>query len=89
MELFFYPHAGTGNPTGKILRVWVRVRVSTTVGYVPVAILVRSIRHDCAIVCVRATTRGDGRTSATVAAACGACGADEAACGSSGRPDRG
>jgi hypothetical protein len=26
MELFFYPHAGTGNPTGKIL--W--VRVSTT-----------------------------------------------------------
>jgi hypothetical protein len=28
MELFFYPHAGTGNPTGKILRV--RVRVSTT-----------------------------------------------------------
>jgi hypothetical protein len=30
MELFFYPHAGTGNPTGKILRVRVRVRVSTT-----------------------------------------------------------
>jgi hypothetical protein len=21
MELFFYPHVGTGNPTGKILRV--------------------------------------------------------------------
>jgi hypothetical protein len=30
MELFFYPHAGTGNPTGKILRVRVRVRVGTT-----------------------------------------------------------
>jgi hypothetical protein len=30
MELFFYPHAGTGNPTGKILRVRVQVRVSTT-----------------------------------------------------------
>jgi hypothetical protein len=30
MELFFYPHAGTGNPTGKILRVRVWVRVSTT-----------------------------------------------------------
>jgi hypothetical protein len=30
MELFFYPHAGTGNPTGKILRVRVRVRVDTT-----------------------------------------------------------
>jgi hypothetical protein len=30
MELFFYPHVGTGNPTGKILRVRVRVRVSTT-----------------------------------------------------------
>jgi hypothetical protein len=30
MELFFYPHAGTGNPTGKILRVRVRIRVSTT-----------------------------------------------------------
>jgi hypothetical protein len=30
IELFFYPHAGTGNPTGKILRVRVRVRVSTT-----------------------------------------------------------
>jgi hypothetical protein len=29
MELFFYPHAGTNNPTGKILRVRVRVRVST------------------------------------------------------------
>jgi hypothetical protein len=28
IELFFYPHAGTGNPTGKILRV--RVRVGTT-----------------------------------------------------------
>jgi hypothetical protein len=28
MKLFFYPHAGTGNPTGKILRV--RVRVATT-----------------------------------------------------------
>jgi hypothetical protein len=28
MELFFYPHAGTGNPTGKILRV--QVRVGTT-----------------------------------------------------------
>jgi hypothetical protein len=27
-ELFFYPHVGTGNPTGKILRV--RIRVSTT-----------------------------------------------------------
>jgi hypothetical protein len=25
MELFFYPHTGTGNPTGKILQVWVRV----------------------------------------------------------------
>jgi hypothetical protein len=30
MELFFYPHADTGNPTGKILRVRVRVRVGTT-----------------------------------------------------------
>jgi hypothetical protein len=30
MELFFYPHAGTGNPTGKILRVRVRIRVGTT-----------------------------------------------------------
>jgi hypothetical protein len=30
MELFFYPHAGTGNPTGKILRVRVRVRMGTT-----------------------------------------------------------
>jgi hypothetical protein len=30
MELIFYPHACTGNPTGKILRVRVRVRVSTT-----------------------------------------------------------
>jgi hypothetical protein len=30
MELFFYPHAGTGNPTSKILRVQVRIRVSTT-----------------------------------------------------------
>jgi hypothetical protein len=28
MELFFYPHAGTDNPTGKILRV--QVRVDTT-----------------------------------------------------------
>jgi hypothetical protein len=28
MKLFFYPHTGTGNPTGKILRV--RVRVGTT-----------------------------------------------------------
>jgi hypothetical protein len=28
MKLFFYPHAGTGNLTGKILRV--RVRVGTT-----------------------------------------------------------
>jgi hypothetical protein len=28
MELFFYPHVGTGNPTDKILRV--RVRVGTT-----------------------------------------------------------
>jgi hypothetical protein len=25
----FYPHAGTGNPTGKILRVRIRVRVGT------------------------------------------------------------
>jgi hypothetical protein len=30
MELFFYPYAGTGNPTGNILRVRIRVRVSTT-----------------------------------------------------------
>jgi hypothetical protein len=30
VELFFYPHAGTGNPTGKILQVRVRVRVGTT-----------------------------------------------------------
>jgi hypothetical protein len=30
MELFFYPHAGTGNPTGKILRVQIQVRVGTT-----------------------------------------------------------
>jgi hypothetical protein len=30
MELFFYPHTGTGNPTGTILRVRIRVRVSTT-----------------------------------------------------------
>jgi hypothetical protein len=30
MELFFYPYTGTGNPTGKILRVRVRVRVGTT-----------------------------------------------------------
>jgi hypothetical protein len=30
MELFFYPHAGTNNPTGKILRVRVRLRVGTT-----------------------------------------------------------
>jgi hypothetical protein len=32
MELFLYPHAGTGNPTGKIVRVRVRVqvRVGTT-----------------------------------------------------------
>jgi hypothetical protein len=28
MELFFYPHAGMGNPMGKIL--WVRVQVGTT-----------------------------------------------------------
>jgi hypothetical protein len=28
MELYFYPHAGTSNPTGKILRV--RVWVGTT-----------------------------------------------------------
>jgi hypothetical protein len=27
---FFYPHDGTGNPTGKVLRVRVRVRVGTT-----------------------------------------------------------
>jgi hypothetical protein len=27
IELFFYPHAGTGNPTSKILwvRVWIRM----------------------------------------------------------------
>jgi hypothetical protein len=30
MELLFYPHAGTGNPTGKMLRVRVQVRVGTT-----------------------------------------------------------
>jgi hypothetical protein len=30
MELFFYPHAGTGNLTGKILRMRVRIRVNTT-----------------------------------------------------------
>jgi hypothetical protein len=30
MKLFFYPHVGTGNPTDKILRVRVRVRVGTT-----------------------------------------------------------
>jgi hypothetical protein len=30
MKLFFYPHAGTGNPTSKILWVHVRVRVGTT-----------------------------------------------------------
>jgi hypothetical protein len=30
MELFFYPHAGTGNPMGKILWVQVRVRVGIT-----------------------------------------------------------
>jgi hypothetical protein len=30
MELFFYPHTGTSNLTGKILRVRVRVRVGTT-----------------------------------------------------------
>jgi hypothetical protein len=30
IELFFYPHAGMGNPTGKILRVRVRIRVGTT-----------------------------------------------------------
>jgi hypothetical protein len=30
MELFFYPHAGTGNPTGKILRVRVRIWMGTT-----------------------------------------------------------
>jgi hypothetical protein len=30
MELFFYPHAGTGNPTGRFLRVRVRVWVDTT-----------------------------------------------------------
>jgi hypothetical protein len=28
MELFFYPHAGTGNPAGNFLRV--QVRVGTT-----------------------------------------------------------
>jgi hypothetical protein len=30
MELFFYPHAITGNLTGKILRVRVQVRMGTT-----------------------------------------------------------
>jgi hypothetical protein len=30
MKLFFYPHAGMGNPMGKILQVWIWVRVDTT-----------------------------------------------------------
>jgi hypothetical protein len=30
MELFFYPHMGTDNPTGKILWVRLRIRVDTT-----------------------------------------------------------
>jgi hypothetical protein len=47
MELFFYPHADTGNLTGKILRVRVWILVDTP-GYVPVAILTheRSARRD-------------------------------------------
>jgi hypothetical protein len=32
MELFFYPHAGTGNPTDKILQmqIQIQIRVSAT-----------------------------------------------------------
>jgi hypothetical protein len=41
MELFFYPHAGTGNPTGKICGCGYGYGWALPVGYVPVAILSR------------------------------------------------